>query len=71
MAEARFLEFGVEIANVFGVELHAAMNPAGQQATAERAVGEHGNAVGRAPASDRWQDFAVNLALEEVVGRLV
>ena len=50
-----------------GIEAHAVMDPAGEQAAAKGTVAEDGYIVGRAPAPDG----AVDLAIEDVVGRLV
>ncbi len=65
LGKTRRLEFGVEAANVVEARLRA--ETAAEQAAAKRAVADDGDVVLRAPR----EDFRVDGALEEVVGRLV
>uniref|UniRef100_E6QN02 Uncharacterized protein n=1 Tax=mine drainage metagenome TaxID=410659 RepID=E6QN02_9ZZZZ len=65
--KTRGLELGIDAANIVVGKLGAFGEATAKQAAAKRTPCEHGDVIFGAPG----KNFSVNLALEEVVGRLI
>ena len=66
LPEPRLLEFGVDLAQIVALERRLRRDLAGEETAAERAIGEHDEAV----LLGVRQDIGLDLALEQIVGRL-